>query len=186
MAKTRLSGIRAGTRLHRIHRQGHNPIHFGPDGKSPVHRYDDPEGRFKLLYLARSLATAFAETLIRLPEVGYVLSTDVLVRARSELVTTRPLRLYPLIDGRVSAHGLSFTDLHGAAYAKTWAISAEIHQTTAADGILYTSRFNNQRCVALFDRAANAIEETEVRAEPLTPELATEIAATFGKDYVEP
>lgn len=186
MTFLRLRRLREGTILHRIHRLIHDPIFFGPAGATPEQRYDNPDGGYKMLYLALELETAFGETLVRVPTVTDVLSTDVLVRARNELATTRALRLYPLVDAGVSAHGLSFTELHGADYRRTWAISAEIHAGTDADGILYTSRFNDRRCVALFDRARNAIRTTTVASVALTPELAADLAGRFGKSYVEP
>jgi hypothetical protein len=108
-----------------------------------------------------------------------------MLRAFSELVTTRSVRLYPLLDAGVSSHELSFTDLHGDAYGKTWAISGAVHATTDADGILYTSRFDNRPCVALFDRARDAVAETDVTGQALTPELGTRLAEHFGKQYVE-
>ncbi len=173
-------------RLHRIHRIAHNPIFFGPAGALPEFRYDSPDGSYKVLYAARSLETAFGETLVRSPEVPYILSSAVEVRVRSELETGRALKLYPLLDAGVSAHGLSFTDLHGSAYKKTWAVSAEVHAKTTADGILYASRFDNQRCIALFDRASDAVIETAARSIPITPALATQLAEHFGKQYIEP
>jgi len=186
MAVTILRRIGAGVRLHRIHRAIHDPLFFGPPGSEPEGRFDAPDGSYKILYAARALETAFGETLVRRPAIPYVLSTAVQARVRSEIVTTRALRLYPLLDAGISAHGLSFTDLHGDAYGKTWAISQHIHQTTTADGILYTSRFDNQRCVALFDRAASAIAITEISHISISPSEATSLAAHFGKEYVEP
>ena len=186
MPPQRLRPLRTGTVLHRIHRLIHDPIYFGPPGSTPEQRYDDPDGNYKLLYAALRLDTAFGETLVRVPTVTDILSTDVLVRARSELITTGLLRLYPLVDGGVSAHGLSFTDLHGANYRRTWEISAWVHANTAADGILYTSRLNNQRCIALFDRVSAAITTTSVIRVALTPELATQLAERFGKNYIDP
>lgn len=186
MASIRLRRIDPGVRLHRIHRAEHNPVFFGPTGNAPQSRYDAPDGRYKVLYAARTLETAFGETLVRTPETPYVLSTIVGTRVRSELETTRALKLYPLVDAGVSAHGLSFTDLHGADYLRTWALSAEIHSTTAADGILYTSRFDNHRCIALFDRAADAIAETTIKGVAIGAALASVLAHHFGKQFVEP
>ncbi|MDF0491098.1 RES family NAD+ phosphorylase [Sphingobium sp. H39-3-25] len=186
MPTVRLRRIDAGVRLYRIHRTGHDPIYFGPDGETPLSRYDSPDGSYKVLYAARTLETAFGETLVRAPATPHVLSTMVEARVRSELVTTRPLRLYPLLDAGVSAHGLSFTDLHGIDYVRSWAVCAEIHATTAADGILYTSRFDNRRCVALFDRAAAAIEAGPVSRVSISPSEAAALAGHFGKIYVEP
>lgn len=178
--------LRAGTVLHRIHRLIHDPIFFGPGGATPELRYDDPDGVFKVLYLARKLETSFGETLVRVPTVTDVLSTDVLVRARSEIAATRALRLYPLDDAGISAHGLRLPDVLGDNYIATWKLSAYIHANTVADGIAYISRFNGGPCIALFDRAAAAIAKTGVLAMPLTPELGSELAGRFGKNYVEP
>lgn len=178
--------LRAGTTLHRIHRLIHDPIFFGPPGSDPLQRYDDPAGAFKVLYLAKKLETAFGETLVRVPTVTDVLSTDVLLRGRSEIATTRRLDLYPLNGAGLSAHGLKVPDVMGDNYAQTWKLSAYVHANTRADGILYASRFNNGECIVLFDRAADAVITTGLTGEPLTPELATELAMAFGKGYVEP
>lgn len=186
MAATPFRRINVGARLHRIHRRGHNAIFFGPLGGPPVGRFDAPDGSYRVLYAARSLETAFGETLVRLPAIPYITSTAVQGRLRSELVTLRMLRLYPLLDAGVSADGLSFTDLHGDVYAKTREISRVIHETTSADGILYTSRFDNQRCVAIFERAADAIRLGSRHDLIIGPAEAASLADHFGKIYVEP
>lgn len=186
MLPLRTRTLRAGTVLHRIHRFIYDPIFFGPSGSVPVLRYDDPDGIFKILYVARKLETCFGETLVRVPTITDVLSTDVLIRARSEVATTRTLRLYPLDDAGISAHGLKLSDVLGNNYAPTWKLSAYVHANTSADGIAYISRFNARPCIALFDRAANAITRTSILSVPLTPELADDLAGRFGKRYVEP
>lgn len=186
MAVTVLRRINAGARLHRIHRKALDPVFFGPAGSTPLARFDAPDGSYKVLYAARALETAFGETMVRSPAIPYVLSSTVQSRVHSELVVTRTLRLYPLVDAGVSKLGLSFTDLHGDAYAKTWEASGNIHATTSADGILYTSRFDNQPCVALFDRSADAIEPALPHGIAIAHAQATSLAAGFGKTYVEP
>lgn len=186
MASVRLRRIDAGVRLHRIHRAKHGPIFFGPAGDVPQSRFDSPDGNYKILYAARTLETAFGETLVRTPETPYILTSALETRVRSELETTRTVKLYPLVGAGVSAHGLSFTDLHGADYRRSWKISAEIHATTVADGILYTSRFDNQRCIALFDRAADALAETSTKGVAIGAARATALAHHFGKRFIEP
>ena len=62
----------------------------------------------------------------------------------------------------------------------------QVHGNTAADGILYTSRFDNKRCVALFDRAIDAVVTTPARKLALSPSEATVLSEHFGKAYVEP
>jgi hypothetical protein len=186
MVSIRLRRLDTGVRLHRIHRAEHGPIFFGPADDTPQSRFDSPNGSYKVLYAARTLQTAFGETLVRAPETPYILSSVIETRVRSELETTRALKLYPLVDAGVSVHGLSFTDLHGVDYLRCWEVSAEIHATTVADGILYTSRFDNHRCVALFDRAADAIAETTTKAIAIGAAQATVLAHHFGKTFVEP
>lgn len=149
-------------------------------------RFDAADGSYKVLYAARSLNTAFGETLVRSPHFPYVTSTAVKARLRSELAVARSLKLYPLIDAGVSAHGMSFTDLHGDSYARTQEVSAWVHGNTSADGILYTSRFDNQRCVALFDRAIDAVVTTPASKLAISPAEATALSKHFGKTYVEP
>ena len=186
MPETALRRIAAGNSLHRIHRAHHQAAFFGPIGLEPQGRFDAPDGSFKILYAARSLETAFGEALVRSPQNPFVLSSAAAARVRSELLVTKTLRLYPLVDGSVSSLGLSFTELHGDTYAKTWAVSAHIHDTTNADGILYTSRFDTQRCVAIFDRAASSINESSNINLPFSPSEAAKLSEKFGKIYVEP
>src|SRR3546814_9926433 len=108
MAVTVLRRINAGARLHRIHRKALDPVFFGPAGSTPLARFDAPDGSYKVLYAARALETAFGETMVRSPAIPYVLSSTVQSRVHSELVVTRTLRLYPLVDAGVSKLGLSF------------------------------------------------------------------------------
>ncbi|WP_375383418.1 RES family NAD+ phosphorylase [uncultured Sphingomonas sp.] len=176
----------AGTVLHRIHRLIHGPIFFGPPSARPEQRFDDPEGVFKVLYLAFRLDTAFAETLVRVPTAANVLSTEVLARGESEIATTRPVQLYPL-NARLSAHRLTLAQVTSSRHRVPQRLSREIHEAhPTVDGIFYSSRFDGGHCVALFDRARDAIATTAMTGRPLTPELAARIASQLGKNYVEP
>ena len=186
MASVTLRRIKPGTLLHRIHRPDHDALYFGPEGPAPTFRFDAPDGSYKVLYAARSLETAFGETLVRSPHIPYVTSTAVKVRVRSELAVARTLRLYPLIDAGGSARGLSFNVLHDDADARTQEVSAWIHGNTSADGILYTSRFDNQRCIALFDRAIDVVVTTPASKLAISASEATALTEHFGKRYVEP
>lgn len=178
--------VAAGAVLHRIHRLIHEPLFFGPPGAKPEQRFDDPGGIYKVLYVAIRLDTAFAETLVRVPTVTDVLSTNVLIRGESELATTRDVELYPL-NARLSAHGLTLAQVTSSRYRVPQRLSREIHEAhPAVDGILYSSRFDGGECIALFDRAKDAIATTAVTGRPLTPELAARIAGQLGKNYVEP
>src|SRR3546814_4890108 len=102
MSVTVLRRIKAGALLHRIPRKALDPVFFGPAGSTPLARFDAPDGSYKVLYAARALETAFGETMVRSPAIPYVLSSTVQSRVHSELVVTRTLRLYPLVDAGVS------------------------------------------------------------------------------------
>lgn len=121
-----------------------------------------------------------------MPTVTDILSSDVLARARSEIVTARSIRLYPLNGAGLSVHGLTLAQVTIDNCTATWTLGAHVHSVTAADDILYTSHFDAGECVALFDRAADAVAVGGVTRRPLTPELAARLGARFGKTYVEP
>lgn len=121
-----------------------------------------------------------------MPNATDVLSTEVLACGERELVTVRPIRLH-LLNARLSAHGLTLAQVTSSRYRVPQRLSREIHAGhPAIDGILYSSRFDGGECVALFDRAKDAIATTAVTGRPLTSELARDIAGQLGKNYVEP
>jgi RES domain len=50
----------------RIHAQARNALWFGPArGQTPIHRFDDTAGRFRVCYFGTTLEVCFAETLLR-------------------------------------------------------------------------------------------------------------------------
>src|SRR5260370_29426899 len=71
-----LRHVGAGSRWMRIHAQGTNALWFGPGaGGVPIHRFDDPDGRFCVCYLGTGVEVCFAETFLRNPPVR-ILSLD--------------------------------------------------------------------------------------------------------------
>lgn len=147
--------VAAGTALYRIHRNDLGAVHFGKAGHS---RFDDPQGAFGVCYLAATLEGAFAETCLR--AVGAtILSWPFLAeRSVTTIATIRPLRLVSLHGPGLAAIGTTSAisgGLHGPAQA--WSRALHDH-VDAPDGLSYRANHDNgEHCVALFERAADAI-----------------------------
>lgn len=150
--------VRAGTELHRVHRSGDGALFYGK--KDRGWRFDDPARSYGLLYVGEDPVAAFAETLLRWPATRRdVLWSDVEARRFALFRTTRDLTLAKLHGSGVSAFGIKPSELTGEDYGECQAISAIVHGDPGCDGIRYRSRFENDlHCLAVFDRADDAIE----------------------------
>ena len=147
--------VAAGTALHRIHRSDLGALHFGKAGHS---RFDDPQGIFGVCYLGASLEAAFAETCLR--AVGAtILSWGFLAeRSVTAIAAVRPLRLVSLHGPGLAAIGAT-SAISGGSHGPAQAWSRALHDhADAPDGLSYRANHDNgEHCVALFERAADAI-----------------------------
>lgn len=108
-----LTRVRLGTRWMRIHARSRNALWFGPAvGSSPVHRFDDPLGRFRVCYLGTAIDVCFAETFLRNPPVRILGLADLADRLIATIRVQRELRLVPL-------HGPSLARLGSTAELAT-------------------------------------------------------------------
>jgi hypothetical protein len=148
----------------RIHRLEHAPIYFGRHG---TNRFDapPPAPAFGVLYLARTAAGAFVETL------GH----DTAALAMTRLIEQAELDLRAVSKVQVrKGQALRLVDLQGSglmrigadarilssdiAIAQRWAEALHDHPAEA-DGILYVARHDpSETCVALFERARSKIK----------------------------
>ncbi|HEY3860574.1 MAG TPA: RES family NAD+ phosphorylase [Verrucomicrobiae bacterium] len=136
--------------IFRIHRTGLDCLHFG---KSGAGRFDDPHGRYGVLYASLQPEGAFAEVFLRGLSLMLVREADFTGRSMSG----------------IACKSLMVVDLTGAGLRKVSCdnrISTEIPFHTVGlwsgaffahprqpDGIIYRSRHNPRfKCVALFDR----------------------------------
>jgi len=156
--------IATGRVLHRVHGATVAARWYGR--KDATWRWDDPDGKFGVLYLGKTLIGPFAETMLRTPRDRDVLWDQVAKRRAASFVTTRPIRLAKVHGPglgwfRTTAAGVAadFDPVaNPGAYEVPQQISADIHKNTNLDGIQYRSRFDtDELCVALFDRADAAI-----------------------------
>lgn len=170
-----------GTVLYRIHPVARPALFFGPPpGSPPAGRFDSPSGRFRVLYAACDLPGAIAETLLRQPERRRVSPARVAERALARLAATLPLSLVDLAGPGLSQLGLD-ARLASGPYEPcgAWAEALHAHRS-APDGLLYPSRFDpSERCVALFDRAADRLAPMGESVKLLS--LAAELGAVLDR-----
>lgn len=134
-----------------------NPLGMG-FGKT---RFASPNDAFKLIYIAKDLATSVAEAIVRDRFEGG--AARELTRGElsdwgaCEVEAARPLRLLDLRGAGCFELGIS-TDIAGAkAHDEARRFSQELYDTTDLDGILYRSRLRKrQDCAAVYDRAVQS------------------------------
>ena len=146
--------VPAGTPMFRIHRIGHDPIHFGPGkGAAPTYRFDSAAGHFGVLYVGLSLDGAVVETVLRNPARRLVPYADLAARGTCLLTPARDLKLVRLHGTGLQALGCDNAISTGPYDpCGAWADALWAHKDQP-DGIAYRSRHDpGQLCLALFER----------------------------------
>lgn len=154
-----------------------DPLGFGPG----LSRFSDPTGQaFGLVYLGSSAKVAFVETILRDRADGrgpdcVIEMAEIERRSLASIRAVEVLRLVDLTgDGPLRAGVPS--DVVGARdqkQARRWSAAFHGHPDRP-DGVLYPSRLNEERCVALYDRA---VAKLEVVASPRLLDCRAELAA---------
>ena len=134
----------------------HNPLHFS---MTKAGRFDAPDQRYGVLYIARQLPGAFVETLCRntgatRPIPATAMDTYNVVEIR----TSRLLRLVDLAGKGLARMGLD-SRLSTGDYrvAQRWSEAFHRH-ADHVDGIIYPARHDpKQQAAALFDRAGELL-----------------------------
>jgi hypothetical protein len=153
-----LHKLPADTELFRIH-----PIRYASEllyfGRRSAGRFNAPAAEYGTLYAALDPYAAFLETFAREPGTGLVsvavLAQNLLVRLR----LTRPVSLVDLTGASLRRLGADTRVTSGDHHvAQRWALALWQHRQTP-DGLYWRSRFDDGRyCVALFDRAQDALD----------------------------
>lgn len=146
-----------GTRWRRLYASAHpNPLGFG----LALSRFSDPTGAaFGVVYLGSSIKVAFAEVVLRDRGEGHVdpvpipyAELEALICA--EIEVAHDLRLIDLCGDAGVRMGVA-TDVVGArdqTLSRLWSEAFHEHPDTV-DGVYYPSRLNEERNIALYDRA---------------------------------
>ena len=153
--RTRLHGVRLG----RVFRAIHRDLRSTPLGASPApSRFSDPREGYSVLYASDTVRCAFWETLARnrfarqrrreLPR------SEVEARLVVSIGSAGTLALIDLRGDGAVRIGAPSAVVHDGNHAAGRALSAAVHAgVPEADGILFSSRFTGDTCVAVFDRA---------------------------------
>ena len=156
--------ISAGSTWRRIYETRFpNPLGYGPG----LSRFSDPTGKaFGLLYLGSTAKVAFVETILRDRADGrngdcVIEESEIEKRSIATISPTVPLMLVDLTaDGPIKMGVPS--DVAGArdqSMAQHWSVAFHGH-SSQPDGVLYPSRLNEERCIALYARAAGKLTVT--------------------------
>jgi len=142
----------------RLFQRGHDPLYFG---RTRRNRFDDPTQGYGVLYAADTFDGAFIEIFGRSPGANTVDGGQLATRDMARIETLRALRLVDLTGpglARIGATSALFAGPHAA--SRQWSRAMWSHAGTP-DGLLYLSRHDPASfCVAIFDRAADAIRAT--------------------------
>lgn len=143
---------------YRFHNKNHSALHFG---KQLSHRFDDPEQRFGVLYVARHREGAFAEVFLRNIEPYRFVTTDVLENKVLSMITMdRSLKLVDLAGIGLARMGIDSRLATGSyAVSQCWSHAFQKHPQTP-DGILYRSRhYPRHLCAAIFETSQVVFKE---------------------------
>ncbi|MER8595308.1 RES family NAD+ phosphorylase [Mesorhizobium sp. M1182] len=123
-------------------------------------RFAAPDNSFQLVYLARNLATAIAETIVRDRFEGKakrVLDiTEVEDWVASEVSAREPLTVIDLRTTGLLKLGVTTNAARAKQQAAGRRLSKALHDRFAVDGVLYSSRLTSAECLAVYDRAVNS------------------------------
>lgn len=142
-----------GQPFYRVHRADYDALYFGRTGGN---RFDDPAGRFGVLYASADLEGGFSETFAGVTSVSV---TSLTSNGWSIIELRQGLRLCDLRDhglARIGADGRLCTGARQD--AQLWSRAIWAHPA-AVDGICYPARSNLARTsIAVFDRAQPTLE----------------------------
>jgi hypothetical protein len=167
----------------RIHAHPRNALWFGPArGRRPIHRFDDPAGRFRVCYLGTTLEVCFAETFLRNPPVRILALDDLAGRSLATVQVRRDLRLVPIHGASLARLGVTAELASGGDYAgsQLWSRALWEHGDQP-DGILYRSRHDDSAlCAAVFDRAKDGLAIVRVHSLAEHPQQLARLLRRYG------
>jgi hypothetical protein len=177
-----LKSVPAGEVWRRLYETTYpDPLGWGPG----LSRFSDPTGRaFGLVYLGSSAKVAFLETILRDAVNGrgadcVVELAEIEKRSLASIRPTGDLRLVDLTGDGPVRMGVP-SDVVGASdqsLAQAWSVAFHGH-SDQPDGVYYPSRLNEERCIALYDRAVGKLEAVSA---PRLLDCRLELAAILNE-----
>jgi hypothetical protein len=177
-----LKTVAAGERWRRMYETRFpDPLGWGPG----LNRFSDPSGAaFGVVYLGSTAKVAFVETVLRDAADGrgedcVLEMAEIERRALAIVEAIEPLRLVDLTGDGGLRMGVP-SDVAGARdhrLARRWSLAFHAHPDRP-DGVYYSSRLNEQRCIAVYDRALSKLRT--IGARPLL-DCGAELAAILDE-----
>ena len=122
-------------------------------------RFSSPRRAFRLIYVARDLATAIAETVVRDRFEGaterVLDQTEFEDWAVAEVTAIKPLVVLDLRTTGLLRLGVSTDAARAKVHRDGQTLSEAVYRSFAVDGLLYYSRLTSAECVAVYDRAVD-------------------------------
>ncbi|CVI62991.1 RES family NAD+ phosphorylase (plasmid) [Agrobacterium leguminum] len=169
----------AGSETHRFYTAIYEPIFFD---RSRTGRFNAPDGSYGVLYVAKLVNGAFAETFLRSPGNTLIDGGFLKRKGYVRLKTVSSLKLIDLTGPGLAIVGATAEIPHsGLPYdaAQAWS-KALFEHPVGADGIAYHARHDDTEiCYAIFDRVGPAIVETS-RELDLDQDWFWETGARYG------
>lgn len=129
-------------------------------------RFSSPSMAFRLVYIARDVATAIAETIVRDRYEGaterILDQTEIEEWAVAEVTAPTPLVVIDLRATGLLRLGVSTDAARAKEHREGQKFSETLYSSFAVDGLLYSSRLTSAECLAVYDRAVG----TKLEASP--------------------
>lgn len=148
----------AETVWYRFHHRSHGALHFG---KRLAQRFDDPDQSFGVLYVARQMEGAFAETFLRdIAPYRFVTTDELMRKLLSTITTDHGLKLVDLAGIGLARMGIDGRLATGSyAISQSWSRTFQTHPQKP-DGILYRARhYPKHLCAAIFETSRAKLKE---------------------------
>lgn len=148
--------VKLSCEVWRVHESRFGAVWFGTKADK---RFDDPAGKFGVLYLGESPAVAVLETLVRGADRCIVDQRLWDARSVSRIYLASELRVVQLEGAGLKRFGIGAERVHAGGYRECQELSATLHADHPdVDGIQFRSRWDtSQLCWAVFDRAKHKI-----------------------------
>jgi len=178
-----VSRVRCGSHWMRIHAQARDALWFGPArGGAPIHRFDDPAGRFRVCYLGTTLEVCFAETFLRNPPVRILALDDLAGRSIATVEVRRDLRLVPIHGSSLARLGVTAELASGSGYERSqlWSRALWEHGDQP-DGLLFRSRHDDSALsAAMYDRASDGLAVAQDHSLAEDPQQLARLLRRYG------
>jgi hypothetical protein len=157
----RVTTIQNRTTFYRFYSRGREPIYFD---RSKNGQLNSPDASFGVLYAAKQMPGAFAETFLREPGRTLLAGDFIAKKGMVRLRSTRVLQVANLHGPGLAILGATAQITSSAQpydLSHVWAAALHNHPG-AFDGIAYHARHDDDEvCYAFFDRSAPAITEVD-------------------------